>query len=71
MAEPYITVLKRERDTAIRAVSAVLDWMDAREKAENTAYKYDALKVSEAKRETMLAALAEAKPLIDKEAKSA
>jgi len=71
MAEPYITVLKRERDTAIRAVFAVLDWMDAREKAENTAYKYDALKVSEAKRETMLAALAEAKPLIDKEAKSA
>lgn len=63
-SENYIERLQREKGELIQALAAVKEFMEARSKYEDSPYKYDAGKEVDAKRETMLAKLAQVEPLM-------
>ena len=67
--ESYIERLQRERALLIEAIAAVKEFHEARSNYDNSPYKFDAGKVVEAKRETMLAKFAQVEPLLTKGAK--
>lgn len=64
--ESYIERLQRERALALEAIVAVKEFHEARSSFDNSPYKYDAGKVVQAKRETMLAKFAQVEPLLTK-----
>jgi hypothetical protein len=64
VAEPYITQLRREREVLADALSAVIDWSAAMDRAENSVFKHDAIKDAQQKREIMRAKINAALPLI-------
>lgn len=64
MAETYIERLQRERGVLLDALSAVVEYQEAREKAEATVFKHDAMNDADRKRETMQAKIQSAMPLI-------
>ena len=62
--ESYIERLQRERALLLEAIAAVKEFHEARTAWENSTYKFDAGKVVDEKRETMLAKFAQVEPLL-------
>ena len=62
--EPFITRLQRERDELIQALISVKEFYEARGAYDSTPYKFDAAKIVDAKRETMLARFEQVEPLL-------
>ena len=68
--ESYIERLQREKGLLIEAVLSVMEFHEARGQYDNSPYKYDAGRVVEAKRQTMLAKFAQVEPLLKSKEKT-
>lgn len=62
--ESYIERLQREKTLLVGAIVSVKEFHEARSTWDGTPYKFDAGKIVDQKRETMLAKLAQVEPLL-------